>query len=324
MWNDFVLAFQNGFRTTMDSLKYLLSHPKLIVPTFFIKIVDIVLFVWFFGFTSLGNRILDDTASFAVWQLFLIAYLMLVTVRLIEGIATMMTLSMVKQNDQTYKMGFFKALVETLTSSLWLALPVILFWALIEFIIHLVFAAISAMLNRDNKRSGKSMAQRALDRKRRFIQRMIKLVSLFSYPIVVWDKKPFFRAIKESFAMFKSRFGVILTGTSFLGFLIALMWLPPFIIVMIAGYFEFLNLGIVIGLFVYMVLLWSIKYLIETLFITKVFLWYRAWQKACDEAKEKGKEIPSLNEIPKPDLLYGYSDILLDDQIKEAEAPEPM
>ena len=324
MWNDIVLAIQNGYRTTIDSLKYIIRHPKLMIPTFLIKIVDLAIIVWFFGFTTLGQNIRNDLESFAFWQLLLIGYFMIVSIRLIEGIATMITLSLVKQNDQENNMSLFKALIETFKSSLWLAFPVILFWALVEFIIILIFSGLSMLLNRGNKGGKKSFAQRTLDRKRKLIQKMLKMVGLFSYPIIIWEKKTPWRAIKESLNMFKSRFGVIISGISFIGFLILLMWIPPVTLLFIAAIFEFMNLAILIGIFIYMMLMWSLKYLIETLFITKVYLWYRAWEKACEEAEASGKPTPSLNDIPKPNLLFGYSDILLDEQISEAEAPEPM
>lgn len=318
-------TFTRSYRITKDALGYVISHPKMLVPTFLIKVVYVFGYIGIIFFTPVGDMIFGN-ADISLLELLLILYLSIVYFRFFEGLATLVTLHLVKQQSEDYKMSLLKAVGATLRYALLKTFPIILFWSAIEFVIAVVFAFIKSLLRGKDGDSDSVLSQWA-SRTQRFLNNMLDKVSVLSFMVIIWDRKKTFHAVKESTAIFKSRFGLVFSGTIVGGLFYLVMALPAGVALFVASYFELISGGFLIGLIIYALVIWSIKYLVDVLFTTKVYLWHRAWSKARYEAYEKGEAEPEIEDIPQPDLLSGYSSVFLDVKFKkdrEPDGPEPM
>ncbi|MGM0436289.1 MAG: hypothetical protein ACQEQA_04490 [Bacillota bacterium] len=315
-------ALGQSYRITKDALNYIFSHPKMLVPTFLIKVLYVAGYFAILLFTPLREMVLGE-AGLSLLEMLLILYLTIVYFRFFEGLIALVTLHLVKQQSEEHTMSLLKALGGTLGQSLLRAFPIILFWAFIEFFIAVVFAFIKAAL-RGKDGNSNPLLEGTANRTQRFLNNMLDRVSMLSFPVIIWDKKGTLTAIKESMAIFKSKVGVVLGGAIIGRLFYLLMAVPAAIVFFAADYFGVVSGPLLIGIVVYALVIWSIKYLIEVLFTTKIYLWHRAWSNARIEAYRKGETEPNLEDIPQPNLLSGYSSVFLDVKFNKDSGPEPM
>lgn len=312
-----------SYRITKDALGYIFSYPKMLVPTLVIKVFYVAGYLAILIYTPLLDVVLGEV-GLSLMEILLILYLTIVYFRFFEGLIALVTLQLVKQQSENYKMSLLKAIWRTLVHSLLKTFPIILFWSVIEFVIAVVFAIIKGLLR--GKDGDDTMLSRAADRTQRLLNNMLDRVSLLSFPAIVWDNMRTIAAIKEGLTIFKGRFGVIFSGTIIGGLFYLVMSIPAAVVFFLGAYFEFLNIYVLVGIFIYALVIWSIKFLIEVLFSTKIYLWHRAWSNARLKAIKEGKEEPEITDIPQPNLLTGYSSVFLDVKFKrdKDQGPEPM
>lgn len=299
-------AFKNGFLITLDALKYMKKNPKILVPVILIKILYIVLAGVIVLYTPLLTYLPNNSSDVTLVHILVGIYVLIVYVKFFESLSALYSLDLIRQKNNEGSMGLFRGFIHIFTRSVIKALPIILIWSLMEMALKIVIALLQVFLGRKRSRLHRGAGDAG-----NVLTRTLRMISLVSLPMIVWKEKGTFASLKESFKVFKKRFGVVFVGLGINHVFYSLMGLPAILAIYLADRYEFISLEFFIGLAIYLLLIWSVAYIVEILFSTRIYLWYASWQTEKEAAESRGENPPALDSVEKPDFLSGHTDAII-------------
>ena len=290
---------QSGWTVFKRILSFIFRKPYLLIPMLLAWAVYVGAAYWIYA-----N--LDIEGMEIVMQLVvLFAFTCLSTFTI--GIASLFILELIEQHETTGRMNPFKALLEMLIKDLWRALPIIIVWSIVDFVLLLVIALLNSTRKRKHgPRRPKGFIQRAVEA----FRDLVRMGSMTVFTVIAWENLGPKASFDKGYGVFKKQFAEMLTGFG-LNKIMGLLLGVPVILVIIGLNMEMLPVEpTMIGLVIYMSIVWSLGKLIEQLFVSELYLWYLHYEKAVEDAKRRGTEPPkSLNDVPKPSFTDDNFDL---------------
>ena len=132
------------------------------------------------------------------------------------------------------------------------------------------------------------------------------------FTVIAWEKLGPKDSFDKGFDVFKRQFAEMLTGfglNKITGFLLGIPLIFAMIILQNA---TVVNADVtLIILVVYISIVWSVGKLIEQLFVSELYLWYKHYERACAKAKKWGETPPkSMYDVPKPSFTDSNFDLI--------------
>lgn len=293
-------TIQSGWSVFKRTLKLILSKPYLLLPMFFAWLVYLMVGFWFFSTYNI------ETMETLQLLLLIFGFTFLSTFTI--GIASLFILEMIEQLESRGKINPFKALFDMLSKDLWRALPLIILWSLIDFVLVLIIGFLDAGRKRKNRpRRPKGPIQRAVEAFRDFV----RMGSMMIFTVIAWENLGPKQSFDKGYRVFKHRFSELLVGwglNKVTGFLLGI----PIILVFLALQAHLLPLRpTFLGLIIYLSIIWSLRKLIEQLFVSELYLWYLHYEKAINQAHLSGQTPPaSMQDVKRPFFTDNNLDLL--------------
>lgn len=290
---------QSGWTVFKRILKFILRKPFLMIP---------MLMAWavYLGVAYLVYSNIDIEGLEIASQLLLVFGFTCISTFTI-GIASLFILELLEQHETTGKMNPFKALFEMVTKDLWRALPIIIVWSIVDFVLALVIGLLNSTRKRKNRpRRPKGPLQRAVEA----FRDLVRMGSMTVFTVIAWEDLGPKASFDKGYRVFKTQFAEMLTGFGLNKIIGALLGIPIIIVILLLRT-ELLPIEpTMIGLVVYMSIVWSLGKLIEQLYVSELYLWYKHFEDAKDRAKRYGEEPPkSLYDTPKPSFTDDKFDL---------------
>lgn len=297
-------SIQSGWSVFKKNLKLIFSKPLLLIPMMLAWVISTIVAIWFFSTYNL------ESMEIAPLLLVLFGFTFLSTFTI--AIASLFILEMLEQHERTGKMNPFKALIEMLTKDLWRSLPIIIVWSLVDFVLVIVIAILDSTRKRKNRpRRPRGPIQRAVEA----FRDMVRMGSMTVFTVIAWETLGPKESFDKGFKVFKNRFAEMLVGFG-LNKVAGLILVIPVFIVVIGLYGGLLPVqGTIIGIIIYVSIVWSLRKLIEQLFVSELYLWYMHYERAIKKAKKLGEEPPtSLYDVPRPSFTDNNYDLLKENE----------
>lgn len=207
------------------------------------------------------------------------------------GIASLILLEIAQQVETDGKIKFWKAVGDAIQKDFIKALPILLIWAVIWFILSLLqvlfsrrkkndtnesFSAKAAARTMMGSGSDKSLASSFFGA----LSKSVRMLSFLILPAIAWEDLSPLSAVKkgiEVFKMSKTQFAKAYVSTS--AFAVAVYIVPSMIFYMDSK--QSLNLPDVFwyAVLVYIALASSLVFMVEQLYVAQIYLWFMAFKK---------------------------------------------
>lgn len=303
---NFFLQFKEGWKLFKYSIYILYKKPIFLLPIFicWCLVATIILYSKYSDLFGVQSFLLGFSLLFLV--LFLITFSI--------SISNMLMLEFIAQIERGNKISFFKALKNLFGFKIIRAIPVIIIWTFIWFIILLLRRLNSRNNNNNNRNLSYENAARTLSGINNnpfswlglglnLFEKLIRMVVFLALPAIVWEKKGSFSGLKKSLVIIRKHPVQFLTNYSLTEFFTIIVSLPLFVI------FVYVKLGYEFSSFVwtlvilYTGMMWTFNIYLEQMSSGLLYLWHLKWF-------ENGA-YGDLSEIPKPNLLLKHPDLNL-------------
>ncbi len=289
-------SFARGLSIYKQNLIFIFKHPFMLIP-----------YVFTLGINMVGMYYLYDwlyAPEMEVEITLLLIYLISVLSTFTIGITSLFILEMVEQLETVGKINIFKAIKDMVVQDLWQALPLILLWSVLDFIL-VILTAVTKRKSR-NGHSSHTFLSRIVDT----FRETIKLGMMVSFASVAWENYGIGYSYRRGVSVYKSHLTEILTGvgvSKITGFLTILI-LPVFYI-MISLDLPIVTIIIVVALL--FSIIWSMGKLVEQLYTAELFLWVKHYEKAREKAEKDGLEMPgSIRDVAQPSFVDNVFDLV--------------
>jgi hypothetical protein len=283
-------TIQSGWSVFKRTLKLIFSKPYLLIPMIIAWLALVFASIWFNSTYNL------ETMEILELLLVLFASTFLSTFTI--GIASLFILEMIEQLETRGKINPFKALFDMLSKDLWRALPIIILWSLADFILILIISFLDSLRKRKNRpKRPKGPIQRAVEA----FRDLVRMGSMMVFTVIAWENLGPKQSFDKGYRVFKYRFSELLVGWG-LNKVMGILLVIPVILVYIGLQANLLPLqATLIGLIIYISIMWSLRKLIEQLFVSELYLWYLHYERAKAKAMSTGSEPPaSLYDVERP------------------------
>ncbi len=298
-------SIRSGWTVYKRILKLIFTKPFLLLPMMMAWAVYIYVAFWF------KNTYQLETMGTGTLLLILFGFTFLSTFTI--GVASLFILELMEQHETTGSMNPFKALFDMLSKDLWRALPIIFIWSCVDFVLVMLITILNSSRKRKNRpRRPKGPIQRAVEA----FRDLVRMGSMTVFTVIAWEPLGPKESFDKGYSVFKHRFSemlVVFGLNKITGFLLGI----PIMIVIISVRADLLPVQTtMIGLIIYMSVIWSLGKLIEQLFVSELYLWYTHYERAMTNAKRSQTEPPeSLYDVPKPSFTDNHFDLIKENEM---------
>lgn len=309
-WQDLV----NGWRIITNSFLVFKKYPQFIVPLIIQQVVSAPILLYL----AFGNGRLLDTYPLQV------AFLALFFIALLLTVCCLILLELIEQIETNQPVNFWAATKQAFVKDGFKALPLVVIWTIIWFILLIIEALLS---KKKGKGSGNFTAENSAKvlegASNTFsegilatLEKGIRMMVFFILPGIAWKGLSFGQATKQAFHMVRGHLNIFLSGFVLSTIVQAIIFLPAGIVFALSdsAQIQFPVWVWVITIF-YIFLAWSYTIYTEQMFSATLYLWDLKWQKAVQETPP-GNPVPKFTYIQMPSLLNETADLL--DIIKTA------
>ena len=280
-------------------MKFIFKKPLLLIP---------MLVAWgVYVLVAFEAQARLDFDSMEIPGLLLVLFLFTCLSTFTIATSSLFILELLEQHETTGRMNPFKALFDMITKDFWRALPIIIVWSIVDFILMIVIALLDSTRSRKNKpKRPKGPMQRAVEA----FRDLVRMGSMTVFTVIAWEDLGPKASFDKGFDVFKRQFAEMLTGFG-LGKLVGLLLGIPMLLVYFGLQAEMLpQEETYIGIIIYSSIVWSLKKLIEQLYVSELYLWYKHYEDARADAKRRGTTPPSsLYDIPQPSFTDSNFDL---------------
>jgi hypothetical protein len=301
--------FKNGWHLIVMAFQVLFMRPRLLIP---------LIGCWLLYAPTLIYMTYQypwDRYSTTINLLVLFGLLFFFS--LIISFSCLILLNLIEQLEQGGRMSFFSAFGQVIRYELWKALPIMLIWTILWFILTLISIVFSK-----SKESSKEMtpenATRTLAGFDNFsfskafintIEKGLRMVVFLILPGIVWESLSPVAAMKRGLFIFKTRLGEFATGFVLTELAAGILFLPPGIILIIASKLEIeFPLYVWVATIIYCAFAWSAMLFLEQMFAAELYLWHLSWEK---ELSRRGltADALALSDVKRPSVLDEIPDL---------------
>ncbi|AIO19291.1 hypothetical protein KQ51_01415 [Candidatus Izimaplasma bacterium HR1] len=289
-------GIREGFAIYKKNFIFIFKHPFTLIPFLLALGASI--------FAGIYVNSVFDLDSLSIVQLLGLVYLLTIVSTFSISVASLFILELLEQHETTGKMRPLKALADMLTKDLWRALPIIIVWSIIDFIITLILAVFSAL--RKNKNGRTTRPAGPLERAVRILQTTVRMGMMVIFTVIAWDDKGPKASFDEGMKVYKNSLATMLTGVG-VSEITAIILIVPLILVQLLSKFVYIPIDIFLpATYIYLAVSWSIGKLIEQLYVSELYLWNIHYEKAL----ENNENITSIYDVRKPSFTDNSFDLL--------------
>jgi len=297
----------NAWRIMVKSVKFMFKKPLCLIPFVFALVLNIAFLV------VIQLNVNLDTLSNG--EMLGLVFLVIFVETFFVSIASLILLELLEQYETDGDMRFGKAIGDALTKDLFRALPIILGWSIIQFLIMIL----EALFSGDSDGRGKSFLSRFISRLFRAIKKGVRMGAMLIMAAIAWEDIPPGKAYQKGKSVYKSNFVEIASSIGISSLFSLLLILPLILIVIIISVAN-LQVGVwfIYLLMFYFAFMWSAGLLIEQLFAAELYLWYRVYEKEKEEAEYSNSTVPlSIHSVKKPSFFDEVPDFITKDRRKK-------
>jgi hypothetical protein len=300
-----------GIRTASELIKQSLillgKRPSLLVPllTCWVLYAPIVLYFKFFF----------DWSPYPTSSVLLIVLGIITVFSLIIGVSCLILLELIEQIENNENVSVLNAFWSVIKSDFLRALPILLVWALLWFIIHVI----QAFFRRRNS-SGKDENFSAQNAARTLagmnsswslsgaffeaLKKGLRMIVFLILPAIAWEELSPISATKKGLSILRAHISEFATGFVLSEAVSVFAFLPAAIIVYVTDKFDIvLSNEVWFGVIIYCAFAWSFSLYIEQMFAAELYLWHMKWVEASEIAKKNKKSPPTFRRIKPPSIL---------------------
>ena len=298
-------TIQSGWSVFKRNLKLIFSKPYLLIPMIIALLAPILAAIWF--------NATYNVETMEILELLLVLFAFTFISIFSIGVASLFILEIIEQLESRGKINPFKALFDMLSKDLWRALPIIILWSLIDFILYLLILLLDATRSRKNRpKRPRGPIQRAVEA----FRDLIRMGSMMIFTVIAWEKLGPKESFDKGYRVFKYRFSELLVGwglNKVMGIILAI----PLILIFMALAANLLPLQTtLISVIIYTSIILSLRKLIEQLFVSELYLWYLHYERAKAKALSTGSEPPaSMYDIKRPFFTDSNYDLVQEGDI---------
>jgi hypothetical protein len=232
---------------------------------------------------------------------------------MIIGVSCLVLLELIEQIENDQSVSVLRAFWHVLKNDFLRALPILLVWAVLWFILHVIQAIFRRRNSSDEDFTAENAARTLAGIDSKFslsgaffesLKKGLRMVVFLILPAVAWEELSPISATKKGLSILKSHISEFAAGFVLSEAVSVFAFLPAFIVFFVTDKFNLtLPDGVWFGIIIYCALAWSFSFYIEQMFAAELYLWHLKWIKASENAKENKKSIPSFYRIKPPSIL---------------------
>ena len=302
-WKDIV----SGWRIIKNSFLVFQKYPQFIIPLLIQQVVSAPILLYL----AFGSGYFFDT--YFIWILLAAVF----CIALLLTVCCLILLELIEQLETQQQINFWTAVKRALGRDAFKALPLVIIWTIIWFIL-LVIEALLSKAERQRENLSAESAARVLQGASTtvseslfaLLEKGIRMSIFFILPGIAWQGLSFSRATGQAFRMVRSHLGIFISGFVLATVVQTIIFLPAGIIFALSdgNQIQFPTWVWIITI-LYIFLAWSYTIYTEQMFSATLYLWELKWQKSIKEPPA-GIPAPSFNDVPMPSLLSDTDDLL--------------
>jgi hypothetical protein len=307
-------SIKDGFAILASINHLLLKRPVLMPPIFFCWIV--------YGSTIIFFRFKFDWSPYDGNQLFLIIFFIFFFLSFVISVTNFVLLELIEQIENDKTVSITQAVSDTLTKNLMRALPIILTWSTLWFLIT-CFEVLTT-----KKKKDKSTAEddelnahnvaRELANVKDFsfgslffssLKKGVRMLAFLIFPAIAWEDDSTSNSIKKGFLVAKNHWAEFATGFVLTRLLSQIIFFPVGLVFAYTKKKHNVPEYLWTYVIIYIGLAWSYIIYLEVLFTAELYLWDLNWRRICQKNEAEGKPMPLLSEIKRPSILDSFPDL---------------
>lgn len=298
-----------GWYSFKNTVKFSLRNPILLIPM--LMAVGGIVYSVYYAVTY--TAILEISFIYAI-----LIYAVVVT--FIVSVSSLILLELLEQKEKNQSMNFFIAFKDALIHDLWRALPLIVVWSILKFVLTLIeFAIMAAKAKAREKRKERGRTfrgyqERRLGRQQNFIEMIqtgVRLTSMTILASIAWEPGSPFKAMGKGFRAYKNHLGNFVSGVGFSMLLKLLMIIPTgLVLYFVSETGTEVSGGLMLGLLIYVGIIWAFSLMVEQVYVAELYLWYMSYEKESKIARDLGQDAPAhMGKAKKPSLFDNVADL---------------
>lgn len=313
--NSFLNKALNSFNLVTYSLKAVVKYPVLLIP---------ILLSWtFYGITIIYFKYYFNWSILPFEGVLTVVFLLLLCFCAVFSIGALILLEFIQQIETDKPISVSNAFYEVFSKDFIKALPIIIVWAIIWFVLTVIEAILRK--NRNNDESSYELsyenAAKTLAGYENFsliglsfdlIESGIRLIAFLIYPAIAWEDASTINSIKKGFSVLKANVAEFTSGFVLTETAATAIFLPPslFIYFTSKAHAHWPDIIWVIVI-IYIAFGWSLYLYLQQMFAALLYMWNMKWLKEANKAKAEGLPIPKLADVKMPNLLDDIPDLIL-------------
>lgn len=290
-------GFSIGWEIFKSSLRFMLKNPFTLVPI--LMGGGAFLGVVYWGITTYDISEFTNTEALIALFVYTSAFTVCIS------ISSLVLLELLEQKETKGRMNIFTAIFDALVRDLIRAIPLILFWSVVKFLLLLLELAIAAANSREN--GNRTYRSRRRERRTsRWIDTLktgTRMGVMISLSAIAWEPVGPFKAMKKGLKVYKSHFATMVAGIGLSKILKLIVFLPGIVILLIAFQFPVVPDAVLYGVVIYTGIAWAIGIMMEQLYTAELYMWYMMYEKEVEEGQVTGNIPKNMMEVKKPSFL---------------------
>ena len=305
-------GIRSGWDLVKGSVRVFNRHPKFLVP---------LLFTWsIYAPTILYLKYWFDWDAHTGAQIFWIIFGVILLFAFLLSFSCLMLLELIQQLETGQQMSFQKSFLDTLARNILKAIPLVLIWAVIWFMLTIIQCLLSKKKRGERESYSAENAARTLAGYKNFslsraffqaLEKGVRMTMFLILPGIAWGDLGFWKATKKGIAVFKAHLSEFVTGFVLTEAAAVLIFLPPAILFLLSEKFDVTFPDSVwYAAITYIAFAWSYSIYLEQMFTAELYLWNMKWEREVAKAQQEGRAIPSLRSVQRPSVLDEVADLL--------------
>jgi hypothetical protein len=307
-------SMKNGFAILFSINHLLFQRPVLLLPIFFCWLV--------YGATIIFFRFKFDWSPYDGAELFVVLFLIIFFLSFVISLTNFVLLELIEQIENGKTVSVTQAVAHTLTKNLVRALPIILAWSTLWFLIACIEMLTKTKKNNDSSAEDEELnarnAARELANIKEFslgslffgsLKQGVRMLAFLIFPAIAWENDSTYNATKKGFLVAKKHWAEFATGFLLTRLLSQIIFFPVGLVFALTKKKHNLPEHLWTYVILYIGLAWSYIIYLEVLFTAELYLWDLNWRRVCQKNEAEGKPLPLLSEIKRPSVLDNFPDL---------------
>jgi len=305
-------GIKNGSELIKESFRAIGKYPRMLIP---------LLLCWL-----IYAPILVAFKFHIPWDIYtngecaLIVFFAILLLSLIFSWSAFMLLEFIRQIETNEQPSLISAFFKSIGNTI-IALPIVIGWAVIWFILSVLEAIFSRRSEDDDDDGEEYNAENVAKTVAGFeefslsgaffdaVKKGVRMLAFLIYPAIAWEKFSSLKSVKKGFVVAKSHKTEFVAGFLLTELAAILVFIPPAILFYISSKFDVSFPEMVWFITIlYCAFAWSFTLFLEQMFAAELYLWHLIWEKEVEDAKLKGKPTPKLQDVKRPSVMDNVAD----------------